>query len=256
MILGFSSLVLIGLSLSGIRNYIEIACILIFMATLVDVCDGKVARRLGTSGDFGKQIDSLADIVSFCLVPSFLIFYYSYELIRLDLLSLILISSLPLVFGAIRLAKFNAYSVQSDGSHYLGLPTPANAIFICSSILFYYQLSNVLLLEGLYSSLFIFDFFKKVLFKFYISSENVVIIVCSISSFLLVSNIKYSKFPKVSFSGDKDNIKNIFGLLIFSTFLFIGIIIKEYQIVMLFFISYYIISGILKALISKISGGV
>ena len=74
--------------------------------------------------------------------------------------------------------------------------------------------------------------------------------------FLLVSNMKYSKFPKISFSGDKDNIKNIFGLLIFSTFLFIGIIIKEYQIVMLFFISYYIISGILKALISKISGGV
>ena len=43
-------------------------------------------------------------------------------------LCLILISSLPLVFGAIRLAKFNAYSIQSDGSHYLGLPTPANAI--------------------------------------------------------------------------------------------------------------------------------
>ncbi len=249
-------MVLIGLSLSGIKNYIEIACILIFTATFVDVCDGKVARKLGTSGDFGKQIDSLADIISFCLVPSFLIFYYSYELTHFDLISLILVSSLPLVFGAIRLAKFNAYSIQSDGSHYLGLPTPANAIFICSSILFYYQLSNILLVEGLYSSLFIFDFFKKIFFKFYISSENVVIIVCSISSFLLVSNIKYSKFPKVSFSSNKDNIKNIFGLLIFSVFLFIGIIIKEYQIVMLFFISYYIISGILKALISKISGGV
>ena len=66
--------------------------------------------------------------------------------------------------------------------------------------------------------------------------------------------MKYSKFLKSHLVVIK--IILYFGLLIFSTFLLIGIIIKEYQIVMLFFISYYIISGILKALISKISGGV
>ena len=73
LLFGFISIILISLSING-NNYINYACSLIFCAAIIDVFDGKVARKLGTSGDFGKQIDSLADLVSFCLAPSYLIF--------------------------------------------------------------------------------------------------------------------------------------------------------------------------------------
>ena len=74
LLLGFISIILISLSFIDSQDNVRIACILIFIATLIDVFDGKVARKLGTSGDFGKELDSLADLVSFCLAPSVLIF--------------------------------------------------------------------------------------------------------------------------------------------------------------------------------------
>ena len=73
LILGFISIILISLSMTGF-NYINLACQMIFFAALIDVFDGKIARKLGTSGNFGKEIDSLADLVSFCVAPSYLIF--------------------------------------------------------------------------------------------------------------------------------------------------------------------------------------
>ena len=119
LILGFVAIILISLSIIE-HNYINLACQLIFFAALIDVLDGKIARKLGTSGNFGKEIDSLADLVSFCVAPSYLIFFYCYDLMNINLVLLIIISSSTLIFGAIRLAKFNAYPEQSDNSYYIG----------------------------------------------------------------------------------------------------------------------------------------
>ena len=255
LLLGFSALILIALSLLDSYNYIELSCIFIFIASIVDVFDGKIARKLGTSGDFGKELDSLADIVSFCLAPSFLIFYYLYDIVLIKIFYLIVISSLPLICGAIRLARFNICFEQSDKSYYLGLPTPANAIFICSSILFILQPSNIILVEIGMSSFNIFDLIKYGFFIAYtLISEYTVIVFFFISSILMITNISYSKFPVIKFNSKKDNLFNIIGIIIFSVFIFIGILNKEYRIVMLFFISYYIVSGIIKAIIHKING--
>ncbi len=254
LILGFSSIVLIGLSLIDEYYYIDLACLLIFIATLFDVCDGKVARKLGTSGDFGKQIDSLADVVSFCLVPSFLLFFYFYNILGDFSLYIILISSFPLVFGAIRLAKFNTSSDESTKSYYLGLPTPANAIFISASILLVMDPSTFLIIEFGMIENSIIDFVKWSFGTIYTANEYILIIVSVISSILLVTNIRYSKFPIISFNTNKSNLLSIAGILIFSILLLIGILNKEYHIVILFFISYYIISGIIKLFISKING--
>ena len=254
LILGFSSIVLIGLSLIDEYYYIDLACLLIFIATLFDVCDGKVARKLGTSGDFGKQIDSLADVVSFCLVPSFLLFFYFYNILGDFSLYIILISSFPLVFGAIRLAKFNTSSEESTKSYYLGLPTPANAIFISASILLVMDPSTFLIIEFGMIENSIIDFVKWSFGVIYTANEYILIIVSIISSILLVTNIRYSKFPIISFNTNKSNLLSIAGILIFSILLLIGILNKEYHIVILFFISYYIISGIIKLFISKING--
>jgi len=252
LLLGFSSIVLISLSLLGQFNYIELACIFIFIASLIDVCDGKVARKLGTSGDFGKQLDSLADIISFCLAPSLLIFYYTYDMIALQYV--ILISSFPLVCGAIRLARFNAYPNESSQSYYLGLPTPANAIFICSSTLLIFDISIFMVIESGINEFTLFNLIKWIFAKFYTMSEYMLILASAVSSLLLITDINYAKFPRITLDSNKSNLINIIGIIIFSIFLFVGILNKEYHIVILFFISYYIVSGIIKSIISKING--
>ena len=160
LLLGFSALILIALSFSENVNNIQVACILIYIAELIDVFDGKIARKLGTSGNFGKEIDSLADLISFCLVQSFLIFFHYYdpydsEGMNLRLGYLIFLSSFPLIFGAIRLAMFNAYEKHSNQSYYLGLPTPGNALFICSVIyLMHVDINHLNLLTKNYTGFF------------------------------------------------------------------------------------------------------
>ena len=169
LFLGFSSIVFIALSFkSDASYYISYACNLIFIAAIIDAFDGKIARKLGTSNDFGREIDSLADLVSFCMVPSLLIFVH-YMLVLPDLINLkilILLSSFPLIFGAVRLAKYNALREMRDSEEYLGLPTPANAIFICSTIMFTYNLPYRSIIE-LDSR--IFNWLNDILSNFFIN---------------------------------------------------------------------------------------
>ena len=68
LFLGFVSIVLIALSINSSNQYIITSCYLILIAAFLDVLDGKVARKLNISSNFGKEIDSLADLISFCLV--------------------------------------------------------------------------------------------------------------------------------------------------------------------------------------------
>ena len=264
LLLGFISIVLISLSFLESQNNIQIACVLIFIAAMVDVFDGKIARKLGTTGDFGKEIDSLADLVSFCLAPSLLIFSYYYNLIDIQLKFLLLISALPLICGAIRLAKFNTYTEQSNQSFYLGLPTPGNAIFICSSILFMLNMDflvieddlvNILnIINGNYNQdqLQIFTWMKYPFSFLYSINDYTIMILCSLTSLLLISKIHYSKFPIIKFNLSMSNSISIIGMLIFFIILLLGIFNNQQHIVILFFISYYIISGIIQSIIKKI----
>ena len=80
LFLGFVSIVLLGMSLSTNSKLVNFACYLILVSTVLDSFDGKIARKLGVSSDFGKEIDSLADLISFCLAPSFLLFVYYFNL--------------------------------------------------------------------------------------------------------------------------------------------------------------------------------
>ena len=81
LFLGFASIVLLSLSLHPEKNNINIACYLILISTALAVFDGKIARKLNISSEFGKEIDSLADLVSFCLCPSLLTFVYYHEIL-------------------------------------------------------------------------------------------------------------------------------------------------------------------------------
>jgi len=114
-----------------------LAAYLVGLAAIFDFFDGFVARLLHVSSPIGKDLDSLADMVTFGIVPGFVMF----QLIRISLLSqnpnnpdtsysIAFFAFIIPVLSAVRLAKFNHDTRQTDS--FIGVPTPANAMFICS----------------------------------------------------------------------------------------------------------------------------
>lgn len=112
------------------QGNLEVASWLIGLAAIFDFFDGMAARLLNVKSAIGKELDSLADVISFGVVPGVIVF---------QLLSMNVIIASPLIpyiaflipaFSALRLAKFNIDTRQED--MFYGLPTPANAILIAS----------------------------------------------------------------------------------------------------------------------------
>ena len=102
----------------------------IIAAAIFDFLDGFVARLLKVHSEIGKQLDSLADMVTFGVLPSFVMYQYLHST---GIGYYAFIAFLIAVFSAFRLAKFNVDTRQSD--QFIGLPTPANALFICTLFL-------------------------------------------------------------------------------------------------------------------------
>lgn len=122
------------------NHNIEGAVFLMLLAGFLDFFDGLVARALGVSGELGKQLDSLADMTTFGVLPGIILFqmisvgYGEYFIPIQDRPSSHLVveflALLVPLFSMLRLAKFNIDTNQSD--NFIGVPTPANAIFIAS----------------------------------------------------------------------------------------------------------------------------
>ncbi|WP_373497710.1 CDP-diacylglycerol--serine O-phosphatidyltransferase [Aquiflexum sp.] len=124
----------------------------ILLAALFDFLDGFVARILKVSSEIGKQLDSLADMVTFGVLPSFILFKMVESNTDIWLLPFLVL--IVAVFSAVRLAKFNIDERQSD--RFIGVPTPANALlistlpFLSERLPFFEQyLSNPYFLIGL-----------------------------------------------------------------------------------------------------------
>jgi len=113
------------------RRYSE-AALAILVAILLDILDGKVARLTNTTTQFGVEFDSLADVVSFCVAPAFLL--YGWKLSHLGRAAW-LASFLFVICGAIRLARFNVFSGVTDRRYFVGLPTPAAAGLAAATVL-------------------------------------------------------------------------------------------------------------------------
>lgn len=106
----------------------DVALLFIVIGAVFDFFDGMSARLLGVSSPIGKELDSLADDITFGFAPSAIIFDFMKG--GVDYLPwhyLIYIAFLMAAFSALRLAKFNLDERQSMG--FIGLPTPANALF-------------------------------------------------------------------------------------------------------------------------------
>lgn len=126
---------------------LQVAAYLIFLAALFDFLDGMAARILKVKSDIGKELDSLADIVSFGLVPGFIMMKLIQSSFGVTSVNTGFTTVIPYIallipaFSALRLAKFNTDSRQIE--RFIGLPTPANAILIASLPLILIQNSTL-----------------------------------------------------------------------------------------------------------------
>lgn len=104
----------------------NLALLFIVIGAVFDFFDGMSARLLGVSSPIGKELDSLADCITFGFAPSAIIFSYLCSFhIHIPLLPFL--AFVMAAFSALRLAKFNLDERQALG--FIGLPTPANALF-------------------------------------------------------------------------------------------------------------------------------
>ncbi|WP_373558533.1 CDP-diacylglycerol--serine O-phosphatidyltransferase [Bacillus sp. FJAT-45350] len=109
----------IGFAASGQFNN---AAILILIGMMLDSMDGRLARMLNADSKLGKELDSLADIVTFGVAPSFLV-YYTY-FFQFGVIGFAVAGLFPL-FGAYRLARFNISTDKSSLNYFIGIPITA-----------------------------------------------------------------------------------------------------------------------------------
>ncbi len=108
------------------------AALAIFVAMVMDLLDGRVARLMKATSQFGVEFDSLADIVSFCVAPAFLLYAFALrDLGRPAWFGAFLF----VICGALRLARFNVQTANVDRRFFVGLSTPAAAGIVASTVL-------------------------------------------------------------------------------------------------------------------------
>jgi CDP-diacylglycerol--serine O-phosphatidyltransferase len=150
------------------------ASILIIIAAIFDLLDGLAARITKSASEFGVELDSLSDVISFGAAPAFLI--YNIQL-KIYLEAGILISAFYLICVALRLARFNVQLSGFEKKFFYGLPSPLAGMTISSYIISFYELNRFA--------------------SFY---ENYFLLLVPIVSILLISRIKYNTFPEFNLS--------------------------------------------------------
>jgi len=156
---------------SAINGDFERSAWLIFLSLVFDGLDGRIARMTHTTSRFGVEFDSLADLVAFGVAPALLLYFYvGHEYGKFG----VLVMALFIIFGAIRLARFNVMSPNTDPTVFIGLPIPAAAIFISIWVLMFVQ----------YESLRPFG--------------AILLTAALLVSLLMVSNIRYISFKKIN----------------------------------------------------------
>jgi CDP-diacylglycerol--serine O-phosphatidyltransferase len=177
-----------------------------------------MARLADATSDFGIELDSLSDMVSFGVAPGFLI--YTFSLSELGILGII-ISAIPPLCGAVRLARFNVNArLAPRNEHFIGLPIPAQAIIIGSFFLTFRK------------DLDLFSGFEQ-------GINSVLIPVVIVISFLMVSTIKFDKIPRFDRRSIREN-RGKLGLLLL--YFILIIILKEHGLMIVFTI--FILKGL------------
>ncbi len=218
--------------ISTFHKTFELTALLVIIAAVLDFFDGFAARLLKVHSEMGKQLDSLADMVTFGVVPGFVM----YQLIIFAIGSgeafmgpnepvwyLAYIAMLIPVFSAYRLAKFNLDTRQNDS--FIGLPTPANALLICFLPMFMTNEGNVV---------------ADLLLKPY-----VLIVICVVASYLMIAELPLIalKFKQFSIVGNEWR----YAILLMSLLLLL--ILKQLAVPLIIIL--YVILSVLQNSLSK-----
>ena len=194
---------------------LELAGMLIMLGIFFDFFDGFFARLLNVKGELGKQLDSLADLITSGLAPSVILFQIISVNIYDSSLQEILLGEKPFVIlpflsffvvmaSAYRLANFNIDENQTDS--FIGLPTPANALFILA-IPFVFHNTDIIdfLKNNIIFYVFIICFCTYILnanisllslkFKNYNFKENIFKYILIINSMFLLIALQYLAIP-------------------------------------------------------------
>jgi CDP-diacylglycerol---serine O-phosphatidyltransferase len=197
--------------IASFKEYFVPAAIAILVAIIFDGLDGRVARMTNTTSKFGAEYDSLADVISFGIAPALLA--YSWSLSIYGKFGWI-VAFLFVLCGALRLARYNIQIGIIESKVFNGLPIPAAAAVVATTIIFFDYVGA----EGKYNNLFI------LIFVF-------------ILSLLMVSGIKYYSFKDMTLLKRKP-------FTIFFWLIVLLIIIVHWPEIMLFVIMLgYAISG-------------
>lgn len=139
---GFSSVVM-SMNAAGDHPswYFQWAAGLLVAAGIFDGLDGRVARATNTSTEFGVQLDSLADVLSFGMAPALLAYRYGFFTLGMADHQLRAVgwaaSFFFLACGALRLARFNVQVGHTDSRFFVGMPIPSGAACVASVVLFW-----------------------------------------------------------------------------------------------------------------------
>lgn len=144
----------------------DLAAIMVIIAMLLDGLDGRVARALNVQSEFGKELDSLSDVISFGVAPAFIMYVVAFT--ELNAATAWIATAAFPICGALRLARFNV--IAGTPGYFIGLPIPAAGGVLCTLALFHNELNTfVLVLSTL------------------------------LLSYLMVSTVKYPNFKKWAF---------------------------------------------------------
>ncbi len=143
----------------------------IFISLVLDGLDGRIARITASTSGFGTQYDSLSDLVAFGVAPGLLVYLWALKPFKQFGW---VAAFLFVVCGALRLARFNVQQGSMDPRYFNGLPIPAAAMLIATSVAFYHEVG---------------DWFP--------GKHIYILAMIYVLSFLMVSNIKYASFKKV-----------------------------------------------------------
>src|SRR5882672_10228424 len=217
---------------------IKIALFFILLACIFDLLDGRVARMGGAESPFGREFDSLADIISFGVAPAFLV----YRIVLREVFATHqelgwFIASIYVLCGAFRLARFNCLAAQvgaGGGREFLGFPIPAAAGLVASLTLFMMRLNELGWME---------ERFSRSKWRYALP------LLMLFLSAMMVSEVKYPTFKKLDLRATRTFTRTLLAVL------FIGsvLVLRErilYWVLPLFFTT-YLIYGFIRPRVSR-----
>ena len=219
----------------GFTDAIRVALFYILLACICDLLDGRVARLGGYESPFGREFDSLADVVSFGVAPAFLV----HRIVLADVFRQYpklgwFIASIYLICGAFRLARFNCLADKAGsggGKEFVGFPIPAAAGFVASLTLFL-----------LWAEDHDFTKFRESSLRYALPVLLVFL------SLMMVSQVKYPTFKKLDFRATRTFPKMVAIVLVVGFFVILWD--KLVQFALPAFFTLYLIYGFFRPYIS------